>query len=103
MSKAEKIVAQMVDAIYDYPLSWTYTLSMTAFQPMLKEFLPVFTQVFLLLCIHLITILVDWLRKRLDIEKSDESHKKSMEILEDLESKIKTRKERKKAKEESKK
>lgn len=93
MSK-EKLTESVFGAFYDYPLSWTYAISLTAFQPMLKEFMPVFTQVFLLLCIHLMTILVDWLRKKLKIEKKDENlHQKSMEILKELEGKIEKRQE----------
>lgn len=92
MSK-EKLTESVFGAFYDYPLSWTYTLSLTAFQPILKEFMPVFTQVFLLLCIHLMTIFVDWLRKRLNIEKSDDTHQKSMDMLNELEDKIEKRKE----------
>lgn len=100
MSK-DKFAENVLGAFYDYPLSWTYALSLTAFQPMLKEFMPVFTQVFLLLCIHLMTILVDWLRKKLKIEKKEENfHQKSMEMLHELEDKIE---ERKKAKGERKK
>lgn len=93
-----KILDNVVGSFTDYPLSWTYAISMTAFQPFLSEFIPILNQVLLLLMIHLVTIFVDWLRKKLKVPRKEQKDK--MDIVKDLEDVLLRRKDvRKEARE----
>lgn len=89
-----KLAESVVNSFFDYPLSWTYAISLTAFQPYIGEFVPVINQVLLLLLIHLVTIFVDWLRKKLKVPAKEQ--KDNMDMLRDLDNIIERRKDMKK-------
>ena len=93
-----KVSESFVNSLADYPLSWTYAISLTAFQPLLNEFIPILNQVLVLFLIHLVTIFVDWLRQKLDVPKN---RKDSMDMLGELDDIISRRKDVEKEKKNS--
>lgn len=93
-----KVSESFVNSFADYPLSWTYAVSLTAFQPLLNEFIPILNQVLVLFLIHLVTILVDWLRKKIGVPKN---RKDSMDMLGELDDILQRRKDFKKEKKNS--
>lgn len=87
----DKVVDRGLDSFVHYPMSWSYSISLVALRPLIDAVMPILTQGLALFFIHIIMIMVEWLRNRMNVDKSVDN-KKAMDILNDLDEKLSRRK-----------
>lgn len=91
MKYIDRAVDSGLSSFVNYPLSWSYSIGLVAFKPMIDALLPVLTQGLVLFFIHIMMIFVEWLKNRIGVRKPLDNGK-AMDILNDLEDKIARRK-----------
>lgn len=86
-----KMLDNGLSSFVNYPLSWSYSIGLVALKPLIDVFLPVLTQGLMLFFIHIMMILVEWLKNKMGVKKPIDNIK-AMDIMNDLEDKLARRK-----------
>lgn len=87
----DKVVDRELDSFVHYPMSWGYSISLVALRPLIDAVMPILTQGLALFFYSYYNDNVEWLRNRMNVDKSVDN-KKAMDILNDLDEKLSRRK-----------